>query len=174
MKYLNYIFFALFTLNAFAGEDGPGVSGGGLEVERNFVAVARVVSENIQTSLSSSEKVFEGFNLPAFEAAIERTHVQALEELCFDQLDLITGKWLATRCLDAEYFQKENRIDVSIKNWQTKNCIQKMGVVLHEYGRASANEDSNYKYSSRLSSSAVIRGACERWDLHQRYEGTWP
>jgi len=143
--------------NAFAGQE----RGGGREVERDFVKMARFAAKAIENTQKSGSRLFDGFNLQAFNNAIDQVEVVALAKVCVpDAIDLTTGGTVWGRCMDAQFLQNQNRIEFDENIWYEKPCLEQVALTVHEYGRASKNENGNYKYSS-LVDRMDIRNSCE-------------
>ena len=153
----------------YAGQE----RGGGTEIERNFVENARQSLTNISTSIQSGEKYFDGFNVNAFQTALETTEVKEVKEICEITQDPNTGK-VYKRCLDAHYYPAKNLIEFSTDAWKSKTCMEKMGIVLHEFGRASGNENGNYKYSSQVLFSKAFQEHCKDQSLQPSCNAKMP
>lgn len=141
--------------------------GGGKQVELEFAEMGRLASGALAGSLRGGEGLFEGLNLGHFNLALSATEIWAKPDLCETSIDLTTGG-ASRRCLDARYLPELNRIEVSEKDWAPKSCLEKAALAVHEFGRASGNEDGNYFYSSRVKSSQAFWDAC---DLFEREQG---
>ena len=147
----------LCGVNIFAAQE----RGGGSRTELNFVEIARYALAGIQDSIRQSEGLFDGMDIAAFQKAIEATEIFAVQSLCYSEVDGKTGI-VRKRCLDAQYIPSLNRIEVSEDAWWTKLCRQRMGIAVHEFGRASGNENGNYKFSSKVVASHAIFNQCDR------------
>lgn len=141
--------------------------GGGKQVELEFAEMGRLASGSLANSLSSGERLFDGIKIGHFNLALSATEIWAKPDLCETKIDLTTGG-ASRRCLDARYLPEMNRIEVSEKEWRPKSCLEKAALAVHEFGRASGNEDGNYFYSSRVKSSQAFSDAC---DLFEREQG---
>lgn len=145
------------ALAAF-GKEG----GGGKEIELEFAEIAYLFTD----TLARSPKEFLDFadlDVNAFLYAQANTEVYAVDTLCKTIKDSATGN-TGLRCLDAEYLPETNQIRFSIESWRNKNCIRKLGIVVHELGRAAGVENGNYKYSARVSRNPILRDACLKYD----------
>lgn len=154
----NIILLSLILVSSpvYAGQE----RGGGITIERNFVEYAQAAAKGIAGSLQAGEKYFEGFNLAEFQRALDTTEVKALPNLCKTLQDSNTGKTWA-QCLDAEYYSNDKRIEFSSEAWNAKGCMDKLALTIHELGRASGNENGNYKYSSQVIFSGDFRDICK-------------
>lgn len=128
--------------------------GGGRESELEFVEVAQLAGKAIERSLKNGKNDFAGFDVSAFYAAIAGTQVRAKPHLC---------EAGGLSCLDAQYLPELSLIELSERAWPGKTCLEKAALVTHEYGRASGNEDGNYRFSSRVKWSDEILVACDGW-----------
>lgn len=151
---------SLLAMNTYAAI-GNDAGGGGKTEELEFTQVAQIFSSNLDRSLAT-EDLFKDFDSEAFQTAISKTEIKARENLCSTETDLTSGS-TRTHCLDAQYLPEKNLIEVSLNTWKGKKCIEKMGLVVHEYGRAASIEDGNYKYSSRVAMSNVMINACANY-----------
>lgn len=140
--------------------------GGGKQVELEFAEMGRLASGALANSLKEGESLFEGFKLGHFNLALSATEIWAKPDLCETRIDLTTGGAIR-RCLDARYLPEMNRIEVSEKDWRPKTCLEKAALAVHEFGRASGNEDGNYFYSSRVKSSQAFWDACDLFEREQ-------
>jgi len=152
--------FICYNSNAFAalGKEG----GGGKEIELEFAEIAYLFTD----ALTRQPKEFSDFadlDVNAFLYAQANTEVYAVDTLCTTIQDSATGN-KGLRCLDAEYLPETNQIRFSIESWKGKTCIRKMGIVVHELGRAAGIENGNYKYSARVSRNPMLRTACLQYD----------
>lgn len=129
--------------------------GGGRQTELEFVEVAQLVGRAIEQSLKNGKSDFSGFDVSAFYSAINLTEVKAKPHLC---------EAGGLSCLDARYIPESNLIEMSEKNWPGKTCTEKAALVTHEYGRASGNEDGNYRFSSKVKWSDEVLVACSGWE----------
>ena len=164
MKKLTSILCAVFTLSAFAGQE----RGGGDEFEREFVKMAMLASKVIGYHQQHATGLFDGFDLAAFNKAINEVEAYALPKVCEpDQTNLSTGGVTKGRCLDAQYLPAQGRIEFDKNRWNKKTCMQMVALTIHEYGRASNNEDGNYKYSSRVD-QANINNSCDEIDRQRK------
>ena len=155
---------ACFFVNAFAGQE----RGGGNELEREFVKMGYLAAIVIENTQKSGSDLFEGFNLDSFKLALDEVEVHALSKVCNPEMtDLSTGIVKKGRCLEARYTRGLNLIEFDEKVWVQKNCLEQLGLVMHEYGRASNNEGGNYKYSSRID-KADIKKSCDEIDRQRR------
>jgi hypothetical protein len=155
------LFVSLFALILFPslvmardGQEG----GGGSQIELDFVQVARFTSSGITQSMGN-ESLFDGFNLAAFNQAIGLVEIHEVDTLCRNEVDPRTGD-LRKRCLDAFYDPSVNQIQLNAESWRTKSCVEKMAIAVHEFGRASGNENGSYQYSSRVALSKFIPAQC--------------
>lgn len=129
--------------------------GGGRESELQFVEIAQLVGRGIEQSLKGGKSDFTGFNLGAFYSAIDGTQVRAKPHLC---------EAGGLSCLDAQYLPELKLVELSERAWPGKSCLEKAALVTHEYGRASGNEDGNYRFSSKVKWSEEILVACDGWE----------
>jgi len=150
--------FLLFSMVAFASPQGQ-ERGGGRQSELDFVEVAQLAVKAIALSQAAGEQEFVGFNKESFSRSQETTQVSARPHLCETKIDLNTGGEKTT-CLDARYIPEEAKIELSEKEWPRKSCLDRVALAVHEYGRASGNENGNYRFSSRVRSSDYILMAC--------------
>ena len=146
-----------------AGNEG----GGGHRVENQFFEMAQIAIQGIQleTNKGNSE-LFAGFNINSFKEAIVSNEVYAVADLCVTYQDHNNGE-IFHRCEDGRYLPDEKKILVSISEWEKKSCIEKVSLVVHEFGRASGNEGGNYKYSSKVAFSKKIRNECTIYNGRQ-------
>lgn len=148
---------------AYAGNEG----GGGHRVENQFFEIAQVAMRGIQKEINEgNSKLFEGFDVNSFEAAVVSNEVYAVANLCVTYQDHNNGQ-IFHRCEDGRYFPDEKKILVSISEWEKKSCVEKVSLVVHEFGRASANEGGNYKYSSKVAFSKKIKNECTIYNGRQ-------
>lgn len=143
-----------------AGNEG---GGGGKEVELEFAEIAYMFAEAIVRNREYLPE-FADLDVKAFLRAHATTEVYAVETLCRSIQDP-DGHAQGVRCLDAEYLPDRKQIRFSIEAWQKKNCMRKMGIVVHEFGRAAGIENGNYKYSARISRNTFLRRECAAYDL---------
>jgi hypothetical protein len=155
--------FLLFSLVAFASPQGQ-ERGGGRQSELEFVEVGQLALKAIARSQTAGKSEFAGFDAAAFSRALETTEVSARPHLCETKIDLNSGGEKTT-CLDARYIPEEAKIEMSEREWTKKSCLDQAALAVHEYGRASGNENGNYKYSSRVKNSHDFWDAC---DLRER------
>lgn len=152
-----FFMITLFAMNSYAGL-GNDAGGGGKSEELEFAQIAQVFLSNLERS-RKTEDLFKDFDIAAFQQAITKTEVKSKEHLCTTSTDLTTGA-TNTHCLDAQYLRNQNLIEMSLRSWKSKTCTEKMGLAVHEYGRAAGTEDGNYKYSSLVRMSGVMSNAC--------------
>lgn len=147
---------ALFSsASSFAviGKEG----GGGSQIELDFVQIARFASFGIEQSMAN-EDLFSGFDLASFNRAIGTVEIHQVDRLCTKEV--YPGSDTRLRCLDAYYEPSMNKIQLSAENWDRKTCAEKMAIAVHEFGRASGNENGAYTYSSKVVFSKYILRQC--------------
>ena len=147
--------------NSFAirlGKEG----GGGKDEELEFAEIAYLFADTL-TNQRAELQDFADLDLESFLFAKENIEIYAVDTLCKKIEDEGTGN-IGLRCLDAEYLPETKQIRFSVESWKKKTCIRKMGLVVHELGRAAGMENGNYKYSSRVSSNSILRKTCTEYD----------
>lgn len=154
---------ACLMMPAFAGQE----RGGGKQVERDYVEIATLLFNAISDSVKRKEIVFDGFDLEQFRLALLRTQVSAMPQVCRTNIDVTTGG-ATTKCVDADYDRWAMLIEFSERSWAKMNCLERFGHTLHEYGRASGNEDGNYRFSSRVYESQALADACTAYEKELR------
>jgi hypothetical protein len=148
------------SLNAQAAPSQGQERGGGKQIELEFAEVGQLVAKAIGQSFKNGKADFQGFDLPAFLQAMDRTEIRAKPDLCSTKIDPNSGG-TEERCLDAQYLPEQSKIEVSEKEWRKKTCMEQAALAVHEYGRASANENGNYRFSSRVRNSDEVQAACD-------------
>lgn len=151
-----------FSYAANGNEGG----GGGIDVELEFAEIAYLFTDTLTKSRQSLPD-FADLDLNAFLSAQATTEVYAVETLCTNIQDE-NGSGSGLRCLDAAYFPDRKQIRFSTESWTKKDCLRKMGIVVHELGRAAGVENGNYKYSARVRRSDLLRRACIAYEQEMK------
>lgn len=145
--------------NAIAMKEG----GGGNTRELEFVTIAQLFIRSVELT-NSTDSDFSGFDMQAFKQAMQTTQVK---RICDPDDDSIAKKMIE-HCPEGEYLPEKNLIQFDTIAWDHKSCIEKMGIVVHEYGRAAGLENGNYKFSSRIPQSRGLTGDCADYDIDKK------
>lgn len=168
LKLKTLIFLSIVLPTNFSHAIGNEAGGGGRDVELEFAEIAYSFTD-ILTKHRIELPDFMDFDLNAFLAAQANTEVYAVDTLCTNTQDEAPGS-AGVRCLDAEYLPDRKQIRFSTETWKRKNCIRKMGIVVHELGRAAGLENGNYRYSARVSRNDLLRTFCARYDYEMEMQ----
>ena len=135
--------------------------GGGQRVSANFVEYARYAVEAMRISAQTPGSKFTDAHADAIEGAILSTEVFAFpaKHLCDQGIDPASGGSYRI-CRDAWFNANSRTISVNEDSWDLHSCLQKMALVLHEYGRAAELENANYAFSSYVFTSQPFRDSC--------------
>lgn len=151
------------------GRSGGREGGGGQNVAADFAAYGRFVASYLgsQQRLNYDYSPFYGIDygtiVPAYESAVNTVQIFARSTICYSTVDPDSGG-IRTICLDAEYDSGQNRINVSESSWAAANCVERIVLAAHEYGRAARVEDGAYQISSRFRTGFMVSDFCLNQD----------